>query len=89
MPRILNFFCYFVGSICWVTFLGLLARYYNKAHFWYWVFFLLFLLVLSGFASFYGRKAYVGLLNTSDSVLFGVVISLFIGAILGGVMSHV
>ncbi len=89
MARILNFIGYFVGSICWVTITGLVFRYYNSLQAWFWVFITLFLLALIGLLSYYGRKSYIGLLNTSEAVLFGIVIILFIGCILGGVISHV
>lgn len=89
MARVLNFVGYFVGSICWVTITGLVFRYYNSLQAWFWVFITLFLLALIGLLSYYGRKSYIGLLNTSEAVLFGIVIILFIGCVLGGVISHV
>jgi len=89
MARILNFIGYFVGSICWVSLVGLISRFYTQLHPWYWVFFLVFLTALIALGSFYGRKAYTGLLNTSEAVLFGILIVLFVGAVLGGIASHV
>lgn len=89
MARVLNFLGYFVGSICWVAITGLLFRYYNSLQGWYWVFITLFLLALIGLVSYYGRKSYIGLLNTSEAVLFGIVIILFIGCIVGGIAAYV
>lgn len=89
MARVLNFVGYFIGSICWVSITGLVFRYYNSLQAWFWVFITLFLLALIGLLSYYGRKSYIGLLNTSEAVLFGIVIILFIGVVLGGVISHV
>ena len=89
MARVLNFVGYFVGSICWVCVAGLTTRYYTQLQRWYWVFFILFLLTLIALTSFYGRKSYIGLLNTSEAVLLGLVITLFVGAILGGIASYV
>jgi hypothetical protein len=89
MARVLNFLGYFVGSICWVSISGLLTRYYTQLQRWYWVFFTLFLLALIALGSYYGRRGYVGLLNTSESVLLGLLIVLFVGAILGGIASYV
>ena len=89
MARVLNFTGYFVGSICWVTTGGLVTRYYTKLQTWYWVFFTLFLVYLIGLSSYYGRKSYTGLLNTSEAVLLGLVITLFVGAILGGIATYV
>lgn len=88
MARVLNFVGYFVGSICWVTVTGLVFRTYGSLQGWYWVFVTLFLLTLIGLGSFYGRRAYVGLLNTSEAVMFGILIILFIGCILGGVAAY-
>ena len=89
MARVLNFAGYFIGSICWVCVAGLTTRYYTQLQRWYWVFFILFLLTLIALTSFYGRKSYIGLLNTSEAVLLGLVITLFVGAILGGIASYV
>jgi hypothetical protein len=89
MARVLNFTGYFVGSICWVSIGGLVTRYYTKLQSWYWVFFTLFLVCLIGLSSYYGRKSYIGLLNTSEAVLLGLLITLFVGAILGGIATYV
>lgn len=89
MARVLNFAGYFIGSICWVSLTGLISRSYSSLMPWYWVFFLIFLMVLIGLGSVYGRRAYVGLLNTSEAVMFGILITLFVGGILGGIASHV
>ncbi|MBE9144914.1 hypothetical protein [Planktothrix mougeotii] len=89
MARVLNFIGYFIGSICWVCITGLVFRYYNSLQGWFWVFITLFLLALIGLLSYYGRKSYIGLLNTSEAVLFGIVIILFVGCILGGVAAYV
>lgn len=89
MARVLNFTAYFFGSICWVTTGGLVTRYYPKLQNWYWVFFTLFLVALIALGSYYGRKGYTGLLNTSESVLLGLLIVLFVGAVLGGIASYV
>ena len=89
MARVLNFVGYFIGSICWVCVAGLTTRYYTQLQRWYWVFFILFLLTLIALTSFYGRRAYTGILNTSEAVLLGLVITLFVGAILGGIASYV
>ncbi len=89
MARVLNCAAYFFGSICWVTTGGLVTRYYTKLQVWYWVFFALFLVCLIGLSSYYGRKSYIGLLNTSEAVLLGLVITLFVGCVLGGIASYV
>ena len=89
MARVLNFTAYFFGSICWVTTGGLVTRYYTQLQNWYWMFFILFLMALIALGSYYGRKGYTGLLNTSESVLLGLLIVLFVGAILGGIASYV
>jgi hypothetical protein len=89
MARVLNFLGYFVGSICWVSVGGLVTRYYTKLQSWYWVFFALFLVCLIGLSSYYARKSYTGILNTSEAVLLGLVITLFVGAVLGGIASYV
>jgi hypothetical protein len=89
MARVLNFTGYFVGSICWVTTGGMITRYYPKLQSWYWMFFILFLMALIALGSYYGRKGYTGLLNTSESVLLGLLIVLFVGAILGGIATYV
>ncbi|WP_408975780.1 hypothetical protein, partial [Planktothrix sp.] len=64
MARVLNFIGYFIGSVCWVCITGLVFRYYNSLQGWFWVFITLFLLALIGLLSYYGRKSYIGLLNT-------------------------
>ena len=89
MARVLNFTGYFIGSICWVTTGGMITRYYPKLQNWYWMFFILFLMALIALGSYYGRKGYTGLLNTSESVLLGLLIVLFVGAILGGIATYV
>jgi MFS family permease len=89
MARVLNFTGYFVGSICWVCVAGLTTRYYTQLQNWYWMFFILFLMALIALGSYYGRKGYTGLLNTSESVLLGLLIVLFVGAIFGGIASYV
>lgn len=89
MSRILNFTGYFVASICWVGLCGLISRFFPVLHPWYWAFLLLFILALVALGSFYGRKAYTGLLNTSEPVIIGLIIILFVGCILGGIASHV
>ncbi len=89
MERVLNFVGYFVGSICWVGLGGLITRYYTGLQIWYWVFFTLFLVRLIWLSSYYGRKSYIGLLNTSEAVLLELTITLFVGAILGGIASYV
>jgi hypothetical protein len=89
MARVLNFAGYFVGSICWVTTGGMITRYYPKLQSWYWMFFILFLMALIALGSYYGRKGYTGLLNTSESVLLGLLIVLFVGSIVGGIASYV
>ncbi|MBE9144879.1 hypothetical protein [Planktothrix mougeotii] len=89
MARILNFVGYFVGSICTVSLCGLISRSNPVLTPWYWVFFIVFLLTLIGLGSFYGRRAYVGLLNTSEAVMFGILIIMFVGCILGGVAAYV
>ena len=89
MARILNFVGYFVGSICWVSVTGLISRIYPPLLPWYWGFLVLFILALIGLGSFYGRKAYIGVLNTSEPIVIGLVIILFVGCIVGGIASHV
>jgi hypothetical protein len=89
MARVLNFAGYFVGSICWVTTGGMITRYYPKLQSWYWMFFILFLMALIALGSYYGRKGYTGLLNTSESVLLGLLIVLFVGSIVGGIATYV
>jgi MFS family permease len=89
MARILNFAGYFIGSICWVCVAGLTTRYYTQLQNWYWMFFTLFLVCLIGLSSYYARKSYTGLLNTSEAVLLGLVITLFVGCVLGGIASYV
>lgn len=89
MPRVLNFYSYFLIAFCLTALTGLISRIYTQIYIWYWVFFIGFLLTLIGLGSFYGRKAYTGLLNTSEAVMFGILILLFIGCILGGIASHV
>ena len=89
MVRVLNFVGYFIGSICITASLGLTTRYYTQLQRWYWVFFILFLVCLIGLSSYYARKSYTGILNTSEAVLLGLVITLFVGAILGGIASYV
>jgi hypothetical protein len=46
-------------------------------------------MALIALGSYYGRKGYTGLLNTSESVLLGLLIVLFVGAILGGIATYV
>lgn len=89
MPRILNFVGYFIGSISWVCVAGLISRNYPQMLPWYWGFLVLFILGLIGVGSFYGRKAYIGVLNTSEPIIIGIVIILFVGSIVGGIASHV
>lgn len=89
MARVLNFLGYFIGSICTVAVSGLISRQYPSFTPWYWVFFTLSLLTLIGLGSYCGRQAYKGLLNTSEAVMFGVLIVLFVGFILGGVAANV
>ena len=89
MARVLNFAGYFIGSICWVCVAGLTTRYYTQLQRWYWVFFILFLLTLIALTSFYGRRAYTGLLNTSEAVMFGILIIMFVACILGGIAAYV
>ena len=89
MARVLNFTGYFIGSICITASLGLTTRYYTQLQNWYWMFFILFLMALIALGSYYGRKGYTGLLNTSESVLLGLLITLFVGAILGGIATYV
>jgi hypothetical protein len=89
MARVLNFTGYFVGSICWVCVAGLTSRKYPYLLPWYWGFLILFILALISLGSFYGRKSYIGLLNTSEAVLLGLIITLFVGAVLGGIASYV
>ncbi|MCF3609802.1 hypothetical protein L2E81_25645 [Planktothrix agardhii 1033] len=89
MARVLNFVGYFVASICWISIGGLITRYYPKLQAWYWVFFALFLMALIGLSSYYGRKSYIGILDTSEAILLGLTITLFMGCILGGIASYV
>jgi hypothetical protein len=89
MARVLNFTGYFVGSICITASLGLTTRYYTQLQRWYWVFFALFLLTLIALTSFYGRRAYTGLLNTSEAVMFGILTIMFVACILGGIAAYV
>ena len=89
MARVLNFAGYFIGSICWVCVAGLTTRYYTQLQRWYWVFFILFLLTLIALTSFYGRRAYTGLLNTSEAVMFGILTIMFVACILGGIAAYV
>jgi hypothetical protein len=89
MARVLNFAGYFVGSICWVCVTGLTSRKYPYLLPWYWGFLILFILALIGVGSFYGRKAYAGVLDTSEPIIIGLVIILFFGSIVGGIASHV
>ena len=89
MARVLNFTGYFVGSICWVTVAGLTSRNYPYLLPWYWGFLILFILALISLGSFYGRKAYAGVLDTSEPIIIGLVIILFVGSIVGGIASHV
>lgn len=88
MARVLNFYSYFLIAFCLTALTGLISRIYTQIYIWYWVFFTGFLAFLVGLGSFYGRKAYTGLLNTSEAVLFGVLIFLFVGCVLGGIASH-
>lgn len=89
MARILNFVGYFLTAFTTTALLGLISRYYPVIWNWYWVFFVLFLLTLIALGSYYGRKGYTGLLNTSESVLLGLLIALFVAVILGGIAAHV
>ncbi|HBK22867.1 MAG TPA: hypothetical protein DDZ60_10305 [Planktothrix sp. UBA10369] len=89
MARVLNFGGYFLTAFAVTGLLGLISRYYPVIWNWYWVFFTLFLLTLIALGSYYGRKSYAGLLNTSESVLFGLLIVLFVAVILGGIAAHV
>lgn len=89
MPRVLNFTTYFIGSICWVAIAGLISRTYPPLLPWYWGFLVLFILGLIGLGSYYGRKAYIGVLNTSEPIVIGLVIILFVGCIVGGIAANV
>lgn len=89
MPRLLNFYNYFLIAFCGVSLFGILSRLYPPMIPWYWGLLLLFLAALMAVCSFHGRKAYVGILNTSESILLGILVVLFVGSILGGIASHV
>lgn len=89
MSRVLNFAGYFLTAFATTGLLGLISRYYPVIWNWYWVFFALFLSSLIALGSYYGRRGYVGLLNTSESVLLGLLIALFVAVILGGIAAHV
>lgn len=89
MARVLNFVGYFIGSTCTVSLFGLISRSNPVLIPWYWVFLVLFILALIGLGSFYGRKAYTGVLNTSEPIIIGLIIILFVGCILGGIAAYV
>jgi hypothetical protein len=46
-------------------------------------------MALIGLSSYYGRKSYIGILDTSEAILLGLTITLFMGCILGGIASYV